>query len=1276
MDNLKTIRIFISSTFKDMDVERDALRNIVAPRLNQELTAYGINVEMVDLRHTVETNPSLSQIEREQRIFKICLDEIESCSPYFIALIGHRYGWIPDISKMGIHEITENLMRNDFPLNTNEISVTSYEFLKGLFERGNKNKHCLVYVRSSKSYDTLSNNDKEIYMDSKKDDQRRNSELREYLINNFISNSNKDTYILDPTGSNKNQLNQWCDRVYSDIKDLLKEEINKATKNTPQQTAHLFFIQNHLKIFMGREDEITKCLENIRNYGVCNILSTKEGVGRSSLLCKLYEILSADNANRCIFVSNQAVVGTDFEKELAYICEQMCLYLEIPNNDRTSLLERDNKFSTLRKLKELAQKKGIVFYILWDNFNQALETLNYETTECMRPIVTTTKITTNGYNNICENEFLHYVYIDEFNEKDVRQILLGKRKSFTESILKKEKSRNPQWLSLATSIYLNLNKADYLKIRSANNPDQEQNIDTYIVDMVEQMPDKVSELSYFWLKKLFTIFGENFCNDYLGALSLIETGLKDKDVSRIINQPEDWCIYFRQMAGKQVIEKTEKGTWKLAEESRIPLLKSFPPSHLDIIAHKAYNYAQKTPLPHLTRANYFILSLLGKDILVCQKYLDLTGHAASDWFRGVTPSDLANKDIALWLDAKSPYIEKCLEQLVRGANLSYDFVSGIDNILSLAAQNGHQKEYLKITSIILDELQKKEIGGIIEGEHYLIQSYIYSKRADIFIEIKDNQESDKQAELGLLLCKKYIENTNNWRNIYFDLIQRKIDNASEPDKKMACIKEYFIPICLGKSISPSVKDIKSVMSFCIISSLASILYQNEGNADVALDLLKKAIIICKDSIEDVNKDTSFYSYWQGQKLKEILMDLIWYLCKLHIETTCCPYNMVIKEVEFAIKLTEEYKYNVIENPSLHVKNYAIRFMYAILLGKSSKAQAVKVIRDGMIPLIQINDPYCMIAPADEDANYDISVAWMLCARLFLMNIYNEDEVDDIPDFEALHPTDFVQMCDNIWGNHSQHHTNELMLDINYIYMYVLYLFLKIEEKKGFIHSENCSDCLKYFILLSKECRLVSMRFKYMEEDIKTIEAKINASYSSDDNDVSEVFNNHENIKSIITQALDNGNIDSAEKESEKYLKGVLNKLNPDSNSLGMAYFFSGIVQLHKKVWFKAYDKFEKSIKAYEHDGTTVAPVCVYEKLAETYIKSQNDKEAETVLKDAINKYQRVGIPENKYHSLCDLLKSIGGEKEEKAVIEEKINPVENTNHRSIWDKIMALFYNT
>ena len=239
MDNLKTIRIFISSTFKDMDVERDALRNIVAPRLNQELTAYGINVEMVDLRHTVETNPSLSQIEREQRIFKICLDEIESCSPYFIALIGHRYGWIPDISKMGIHEITENLMRNDFPLNTNEISVTSYEFLKGLFERGNKNKHCLVYVRSSKSYDTLSNNDKEIYMDSKKDDQRRNSELREYLINNFISNSNKDTYILDPTGSNKNQLNQWCDRVYSDIKDLLKEEINKATKNTPQQTAHL-----------------------------------------------------------------------------------------------------------------------------------------------------------------------------------------------------------------------------------------------------------------------------------------------------------------------------------------------------------------------------------------------------------------------------------------------------------------------------------------------------------------------------------------------------------------------------------------------------------------------------------------------------------------------------------------------------------------------------------------------------------------------------------------------------------------------------------------------------------------------------------------------------------------------------------------------------------------------------------------------------------------------------------------------------------------------------
>ena len=1274
---MKTIRIFLSSTFRDMDVERDALRNIVAPRLNKELAVYNMCVDMVDLRHTVETNPKLSQNEREQCIFNICLDEIESCSPYFIALIGHRYGWIPDVNKMGVHQTTGKMLRDDFPLNENEISVTSYEFLKGLFIRGQKNSHCLVYVRNSLSYEELSLSEKELYVDSDKDDKRRNSVLRDYIIKNFIPKGEKGTYILNPTGNNKVQLNDWCNSVYTDIFHLLSDEITKAKKSTPQQAAYQFFVQAHIRNFMGREDEISKCVDQIKKYGVCNIISTTDGVGRSSLLCKLYEKLSSEKKLHCIFVSNQAVVNITPKQELRYVCGQMALELEIPDAQQKSIFEEENEFFILHKLKELAYERKMTFYIFWDNYNEELERLNWETMGDMRPIITTTKISTKRYKIIQEQGFLHYIFIEEFKDHDVKNILYGKRRSFVETIFKKNKPRNPQWLSLAINIYNNLNKADYFRIRSASNSDQEKNIDTYITNMVQEMPDDVSELSYFWLKKLYAIFGEDFCDNYLGALSLIETGLTDKDVSSIIKQPEDWCIYFRQMAGSQIIENTDNGTWRLTTESRLTLLTSLPTSRFEEIATNACKYAQYTSLPYLSRANLFILSLLGKDHSYCQEYLKTIGNAENDWFRDITLSDLADKDIAQWFEAKSLYITKLIKQLITETNLSYDFVLGINCLMSLATLNGHQKEYLIITSLILEELRKNEIIGKVEEEHYLIKAYLYSKRAGIYIGIKDFQESDNQSELGLLLCKHHIVNTKNWRNTYYDLIKRKIDSVNTPNKKMAYIKEYFIPISLEKSIAPSIEDVESVISFCNLSSFSSILYQDEGKTMIALELLQKAIKLCKSSIVYADDDISFTSLWQVIQLKDVHLDLAWYLCKIHLETKCCNRKTLLEEIEFALKNTEEYIFKVKEEPTMHVKNYAIRCMYVLLLSKSSKDKAIKEIFNGMLPLIIINDPYSNV-PADENAMYDISVAWMLCARLFLMLLFNEDKVDDVPGDglfdEVLCPIDIVNICNNILKKHILQNTDELMLDIRYVYIYVLYIFLKIEEKKEFIHIEACSICLDEYLLYSQECRMLNMRFMQIEEDMQKIGAKLNASLENGSKADSIVANSYNDLDDIIAKALDNDDIITAERESDRLLEQILTEDEPDSMSLGNAFFLSGLVQLKKKIWFKAYDRLEKSIKAYEQDGNSIAPIFVYEKLADAYIKSQNNTEAKNLLQDAICKYKNAGITENEILSLQTILNSIEHEKEDNLQKEdEDAISLDDTNSRSFWYKILSLF---
>ncbi len=86
--------IFVSSTFKDMQSERDALRDYVLPMVNDFAAKYDSAVELIDLRWGVDT-ASVSEAEQNHKVLRTCLDEIERSRPFFLGLIGDRYGWVP-----------------------------------------------------------------------------------------------------------------------------------------------------------------------------------------------------------------------------------------------------------------------------------------------------------------------------------------------------------------------------------------------------------------------------------------------------------------------------------------------------------------------------------------------------------------------------------------------------------------------------------------------------------------------------------------------------------------------------------------------------------------------------------------------------------------------------------------------------------------------------------------------------------------------------------------------------------------------------------------------------------------------------------------------------------------------------------------------------------------------------------------------------------------------------------------------------------------------------
>ncbi|MEO6939015.1 MAG: tetratricopeptide repeat protein [Candidatus Kapaibacterium sp.] len=87
----REIRVFISSTFIDLFREREHLVKIIFPEIRHLCRERGIIFTEVDLRWGLTHEDSSFG-----RVISTCLSEIDRCRPFFVGLIGDRYGWIPD----------------------------------------------------------------------------------------------------------------------------------------------------------------------------------------------------------------------------------------------------------------------------------------------------------------------------------------------------------------------------------------------------------------------------------------------------------------------------------------------------------------------------------------------------------------------------------------------------------------------------------------------------------------------------------------------------------------------------------------------------------------------------------------------------------------------------------------------------------------------------------------------------------------------------------------------------------------------------------------------------------------------------------------------------------------------------------------------------------------------------------------------------------------------------------------------------------------------------
>lgn len=138
IDN-RQIRVFISSTFRDMQDERDYLMKRTFPKLRTLAAERDVTLTELDLRWGITEEESKSG-----KVVEICLREIENSIPFFIGIIGNRYGWVPAKEDLG-GNVTERFTDVSKYIDQH-LSVTEMEMQFGVLSR-EEDMHAYFYIK-------------------------------------------------------------------------------------------------------------------------------------------------------------------------------------------------------------------------------------------------------------------------------------------------------------------------------------------------------------------------------------------------------------------------------------------------------------------------------------------------------------------------------------------------------------------------------------------------------------------------------------------------------------------------------------------------------------------------------------------------------------------------------------------------------------------------------------------------------------------------------------------------------------------------------------------------------------------------------------------------------------------------------------------------------------------------------------------------------------------------------------------------------------------------
>ncbi len=278
----RVIRVFVSSTFRDMQAERDELVKRVFPQLRKLCEERGAAWSEVDLRWGITEKQS-----QRGEVLPICLAEIERCRPYFIGLLGERYGWVPD-------EIPAELIEQEPWLKAHlNQSVTELEILHGVLNDPQMAGRSFFYFRDRGYIDSLPAEEQADYLEhptaeeiqkfGAEEAERRAGERRRKL-ESLKDRIRTERLPVREGYADPRELGQW---VLGDMTEVIDRVYPKGSEPDPldrEAIDHEAFAESRGRVYIGRQGYYDRLNQHAQGDGEPLVVLGESGSGKSALL--------------------------------------------------------------------------------------------------------------------------------------------------------------------------------------------------------------------------------------------------------------------------------------------------------------------------------------------------------------------------------------------------------------------------------------------------------------------------------------------------------------------------------------------------------------------------------------------------------------------------------------------------------------------------------------------------------------------------------------------------------------------------------------------------------------------------------------------------------------------------------------------------------------------------------------------------------------------------------------------------------------------------------